>query len=233
MPGQNFFLITSLPSLGELGSAPPLRPAQLLDHVAQNRTAYQIIEYLFLSYDLLQRQGVLAGEITEPDLKILTEAQARNEEPLPDYLTIQAEDEQEETRRKKIPDDDIWEAYFRHGMVLARQCHSLFLKEVLGFEVALRNALAEARARSLELDPADYLVAPELGQAEAEVDFEEIVDDWASAATPLEGRQELDSARWEWLAANDRWFSFQNDELAAYAIRLMLLYRWDRLTHTS
>jgi hypothetical protein len=43
----------------------------------------------------------------------------------------------------------------------------------------------------------------------------------------------LDQARWRWLNDNDAWYSFADDELAAYAARLMLLHRWDRLDQPS
>jgi len=39
------------------------------------------------------------------------------------------------------------------------------------------------------------------------------------------------SARWAWLADNDAWFSFRDDELAVYAARLMLLHQWKRITN--
>ena len=39
----------------------------------------------------------------------------------------------------------------------------------------------------------------------------------------------LDKARWEWMEENGGWYSFQAQELEAYAAKLVLLLRWRRL----
>jgi hypothetical protein len=36
-------------------------------------------------------------------------------------------------------------------------------------------------------------------------------------------------ARWAWICEHDAWFSFSDDELAAYAAKLVLLEQWRRL----
>ncbi|MCJ7542993.1 MAG: hypothetical protein MUP47_00235, partial [Phycisphaerae bacterium] len=106
-----------------------------------------------------------------------------------------------------------------------------FLAQWVGYEVALRNALAAARAQALGLEAADYLVATDLGQADG--DLSAVVGEWAAAPNPLAGLRVLDAARWDWLAWHDAWFSFQDDELIAYAAKLVLLDRWQRLTAES
>jgi hypothetical protein len=50
---------------------------------------------------------------------------------------------------------------------------------------------------------------------------------------PLSGLKVLDRARWDWLSRNDRAYSFENDEIAAYAAKLMLLHRWRRLAQAA
>jgi uncharacterized protein DUF2764 len=235
MPGQNYFLINALPTLGELGGTSPLKPTQLLEHISENAAATALVEFLFLGDDLLQRQGGLAGEITELDVSVLTEAQARDEQPLPNYLAgaQQTKDEagDESATRRIIQEDDLWEAYYHHGAQLARRWSSQFLSAWIGFEVGLRNALAVARSQALGLESDDYLVAPEL--ADDTQDFDPLLNEWTSAQTPLLGLRVLDNGRWNWLAQNDSWFTFKNDELAAYAVRIMLLNRWDRLSHVE
>ncbi len=96
-------------------------------------------------------------------------------------------------------------------------------------EVTLRNALAAARAKRLGLEAADYLVAADLALEGEE--WAGVVTEWASSATPLAGQQVLLRARWAWLAENEAWFSFRDDELAVYAARLMLLHQWERITN--
>ena len=223
-PGQNEYLLSALPSLGELGQTPPITLTDLLAHVAPSAGPNAIVRAVLLSDDLLQRQAVLAGEIDEPSPAVLSGEQLQDEAPLPDYLAEPAEDD----RRPVAGDDLLWEAYFRHVADVARRCRNRFLAEWTTFEVGLRNAVAASRARALGLDVDSYLVATDLaGDLD---DFSAVVNEWSAAATPLAGLRVLDEARWAWLDDNDAWFSFKDDELAAYAVRLMLLTRWHRLS---
>ena len=59
------------------------------------------------------------------------------------------------------------------------------------------------------------------------------MSEWASAATPLAGLKVLDLARWDWLKRHGAYFTFGDDELAAYAAKLMLLGRWNRIEAAS
>ena len=218
MSGRNYYLITALPALGDLGSLPAMSCRQLLDHVADNPRPTAILAALFLSDDLLQRQGFCAGEIGEPEPCVLSIAQARDEQPLPDYLAV-SEDEPS----ARSAEDALWSAYFRHAHQVGKAKRSNLLTAWVGYEVALRNALAVARAQALNLEPADYLVATEL--ADDEQDFSQLINEWTASDNPLSALQVLDRARWLWLTEHDRWFSFADDELAAYAARLLLLQR--------
>jgi hypothetical protein len=122
----------------------------------------------------------------------------------------------------------MWEAYFRLADATARRLGSQFLADWVRFEVSLRNALATARAKRLGLDPADYLVARDLSTADE--DFDSVLAEWASSPNPLAGQQVLLRFRWNWLDLHDAWFSFRDDELAAYAGRLLLQQEWMRIT---
>jgi len=77
---MNHYLITALPSLPELGGAPPMGPSQLLEHVAGSRRAHQAVRLLFLGNDLRLRDAYLAGERGHPEPSVLTLAQVRGEE---------------------------------------------------------------------------------------------------------------------------------------------------------
>lgn len=224
MAGNNYYLVSALPCLPALGSVPPLSLAALRDHVGEDGRARALVEAILLGDDLLERDAGLAGEPGEVAPTVLSPAQVRDEEPLPPHLVT------EEDGVPPIAADGVWAAYFRHAAEVARRRGSRFLAGWVAHEVALRNALATARAKALDLDPADYLVAPELGDTDA--DFAATVNDWTDAPNPLEGLRVLDRARWQWLADHDAWFSFADDELAAYAAKLMLLVRWHRLSRT-
>jgi len=229
MAGENLYLITSLPPLGELGTAPPMTASELIDHVGAAAGVKALIDVIYLAGDLIQREANLAGEPKEPSPVVLSIAQVQNEEPLP--APLPAEQPQEAPTATGIAADRIWEAYFRHAEKVARRRNNAFLAEWIAYEVALRNALAWARAKSLGLEPADYLIAKDLGSTE--YDFEGVISEWSSAPNALAGVKVLDQARWDWLTEHDAWFTFSDDELAAYATKLALLHRWHRLTQAQ
>jgi len=223
MGGYNYYLITALPTLGELGSEPPMTNAQLIEHLSSAPSPSDPVKALLLSDDLVQREALLGGEIKKSEPAVLTPQQLRDEEPLPEYLAVSGPAGGE----RAIPVDSLWEAYFRFAERIARTSRNVLLQEWVGYEVALRNALAVRRAETLQLDPGDYLVATDL--ADKNEDFITILNQWAGAVNPLAGMQVLDRARWEWLTVRDQWFSFRDEELTAYAAKLMLLQRWARL----
>ncbi len=224
MAGKNYYLLSFLPAPGPLGAEPPILCADYLAHLRDTPHARRLAEAILLSDDLLQRDAVLAGELETPEPVVLDANQVRDEAPLPDVLAAPAEDQ-----ARKIASDVVWEAYFRHAARVAEQTGSPFLRAWVDFEVGLRNAVAQARARALELEPGDYLLAEDLAESTAE-DFTATINEWSTAANPLAGQRALDQARRDWLDENDAYFSFGPDELAAYAAKLMLAVRWHRLT---
>jgi hypothetical protein len=229
LAGSNYFLLAALPPLGQPGSVPPISRCDLLDLIGDDDQVRQLARTVLLADDLVQRDAVLAGEIKDPHTVVLTPAQARDEAPLPSELTARGEADTHGPAHAGV--DRVWENFFRHAAAVAKERGSALLGEWVGYEVALRNALAETRAKALELDAAAYLVAPELGDNMS--DFTLLLGEWSSAPNPLEGLKVLDRARWAWLATHDRYYSFSNDELVAYTLRLMLLQRWHRLETTE
>ncbi len=224
MRTDRYYYLSALPALGGLGGAAPMGPAQLLEHVGEETSRGELVGTVFLLNDLLEREAFLAGEIDQMEPAVLTVRQARNEAPLPDFLAPRAEGDAD-----LVEADRLWEAYFRHASEVGRSLGSTLLVQWVGFEAALRNALAEARAKRLGIEGAGYLVANDL--AESGEDFSAVLSEWASAETPLAGLRVVIRARWDWLKLHDAWFSFSDDELVAYAVRLMLLEQWRRSTH--
>jgi len=222
MKGVNYYILTALPGLGDLGGSPPLLPQEMLELVEPNPSATALIQAVFLEDDLIQRQAWHNKAIKEFYLSVLTREQLRDEEPLPEYLMSL-----EEQTLRKAPEDVLWESYYRYAQQQARRYRSAALQEWIRYEVGLRNAIAVARAKSLELEASDYLVAPELSEDLDE--YEQLVQEWIAAANPMLGLRVLDHARWQWLSEHHKWFSFETDELVVYAIKLMILQRWYRL----
>ena len=221
------YLLSVLPALEPMGSIPPMSKREFLEQVADSKGPIRTVEVLLLSDDLTQYQALLTEEITpdETDSAILALDKADNEAVLPDFLLPEESTEEEQGGRSSI--DAIWSRYFRHAASVARRTGSSFLKAWIGFEVGLRNALVTARSHILELDPATYLVAPEL--ADKDMDYSHVVSAWSAAANPLAAQQVLDKWRWGWLDERGRWYSFSACEIEIYAAKLALLHHWRRI----
>lgn len=224
---QHFYLLCVLPDLKPFGSVPPISKQELLAVVTESGGPTDIVRTLLLSDDLLQREAVLTGEVEmdQADLVVLSLQETNDEQSLPIFLASSQEDESEDSGIL-IAADRIWRRYFHHVAKIAQITHTQFLVAWVKFEVGLRNATAKARAEALELDPAHYMVAPEL--ADLQIRFDNILADWIAASNPLDELKVLDRARWAWLTEHERWYSFSDDEVAAYTAKLMLLHRWHR-----
>lgn len=218
--------ITALPTLGMPGSAPPLELSDLRERLLDSPWARQPIDVVLLQDDLTQRDSFLSGESSEVQPTVLTEAQTRNEAPLPEFLLADAA-----SQVGTLETDRVWESYFRHASTIGREQGVRFLVEWVAFEVGLRNALAVARAQRLGLEHSDYRVAADLG--ESSQDYARAVEEWGAAGNPLAGQRALIMARWTWVNQHDAWFTFRGDELAAYAAKLLLLHQWHRLARAE
>ena len=191
-------------------------------------TSQQLVDLLLVHDDLLLREACLAGEPRETGPAVLSDGQIRDEAPLPSWLATEEAEPDELEGNGTGPDfDTIWEAYFRHLDRVAAQFRCRLLADWARHEVTLRNGLASARARRLGLDESECQVATDLAENGDSAD--PAVGDWEAASTPLAGLQSLLRSRWVWLAEHDQYYSFRNDELAAYALRLMLLDQWQRI----
>ena len=221
-----FYYLTTLPTLGELGSTPPIGLAELMELVGEHSRLGRLVGAVLISDDLLQREAFLAGEREDAAPAVLSVQQVRDEAPLPYDLTRLGEGESH-----VIQTDALWEVYFRHATETGAAAGSRFLTQWIQFEATLRNALAAARAERLGLDKSGYLVAADL--ADASEDVSTVLSAWAAAPTPLAGLRVVIAGRWEWLRLHDPWFSFSEDELIVYAARLMLLEQWQRSSPQS
>ncbi len=221
------YLLSVLPALEPIGSVPPMSKRDFLEQVAGSNGPVPTVEMILLCDDLNQYQALLAEEIEKDqvDLAILSTDKAENEPALPDFLLPQEVTEEQENKRLSI--DAVWSRYFHHAASVAKRRRSSFLKAWIGFEVGLRNALAAARAHSLQLDPAAYLVAPEL--ADSDTDYSTIISAWSAAPNPLAAMETLDKSRWDWLEEHGQWYSFTACEIEAYAAKLVLLHHWRRI----
>lgn len=222
---DRYYYIASLPALGELGTPPPIGFEEFWERLSDHRRWRELVGSLFLLDDLRQREAYLVGEVEDMEPTVLSVSQMLNRTPLPEYLLPEPGDAEGPSRR--IAADNLWEAYFRHVVRLAERWQSRFLASWAAYQVALRKALASARAERLGLEAAGFLVAEDL--AADDEDFGSLLNEWAAAPTPLAGHQRVLRAEWDWVARHDPHFTFDEDELLVYAVRLILLKQWQRV----
>lgn len=229
MAKKHFYLLCILPGLDSLGNIPPVNKQELLSLVRESGGPVEVVQTMLLRDDLLQKEAVLSGQIEpeQAELAVLSLQQVKDEELMPDFMITEQGDEME-TAVNPIPADRMWRRYFHHTAEVAQVARSPFLRAWAGFEVGLRNALAKTRAEALELKPGPYLVAPELG--DTEFHFDDILISWTSASNPLEALEVLDRARWQWITEHEPWYHFNDNEVAAYTAKLMILHRSQRIT---
>jgi hypothetical protein len=103
--------------------------------------------------------------------------------------------------------------------------HHRLIEGWIGFDTALRNELARERAGRRHLEPAAYLrpedyhgspLAPGVHAATAH-------------ASPLDAERALDEMRWKALEDLATGHYLDLDVLLAYACRLQILLRWERI----
>jgi hypothetical protein len=221
MIGDNYYLLATLPPLDPPGSPPPVPLAQLMARLS-GRGA-ELAGVIILSDDLLQREAALSGELERPEPAVLTLEQATGKASLPGEL----EAPPSRVEASTIPSDAVWRGYFFHAAAVAGRTGSRFVREWVGYQVGVRNALAAARARTLGLDRSRFRVARALERRSAEVDT--AVDLWGAADDPLRAIQALIGAEWRWIEHVEPRYTFQDDEFAAYAAKLVLVHRWHRI----
>ncbi|MFW6331037.1 MAG: hypothetical protein ACOC3J_04860 [Gemmatimonadota bacterium] len=226
MGAPSYYLLSALAPLDPpgLGRA-PLSLSRLLSQIWSPRPR-ELVRAVLLSDDLRLREATMAGELRDPEPAVLTPEQVRGEGPLPfeDTPRLWGSD-------SSIPSDVVWRGYYRYAAGVAERLASPLLAAWVAYDVAVRNALAAARARALGLEPRSYRVASELERRTPEVDS--AVALWTAAADPLAGMRALIGARWRWIHRYEPRYTFQDDEFVAYAAKLVLLHRWDRTERAS
>ncbi len=169
-------------------------------------------------------KSLLAGETDEVEPAVLSLQQVQGEAPLPEAWMDAPADADQAT---VLEIDLLWERYFRYAHQVGRSRGSRFLAEWVEFEVALRNALAAARARRVGARgvglPGRRGPGP---QRRGSLAGAQRVG--SGRRRRWQGSASVIRARWSWLDRHDAWFSFSVDELLAYAARVMLLEQWRR-----
>lgn len=101
----------------------------------------------------------------------------------------------------------------------------LTLKRYGDFETALRNELVKIRASRRHIDPLKYMRR----DSETGLWLNHIAINAYRAASALEAEKMLDQARWQALDELTLGRYFDIDVLIAYALKLAILEKWDRV----
>jgi hypothetical protein len=221
------YLLSTLPALEPIGSIPPMSKRDLLEQVVGSNGPVETVKMFLLGDDLTQYEALTAKEIEpgQADMVVLSIEMGQNGPVLPDFLVPEERTEEQDNRRLSV--DEMWSRYFHHAIWFAKQTHSHFLRDWVGFETGLRNALVTARSQALELDFTTYLVAPDL--ADKDMDYSAMISAWSAASNPLAALEVLDKARWDWLEEHGSWYSFYAAEIEVYTAKLILLHHWRRI----
>jgi len=102
---------------------------------------------------------------------------------------------------------------------------SSLLKEWENFDTTLRNEIVKFRAQKKSIDPQQYIRGENLQDP-----FIAKFAHWVTSEQPLlEAEIGLDRYRWEKIDELSKGHYFDIDFLVAYAIKLKILERWDKI----
>ncbi len=103
------------------------------------------------------------------------------------------------------------------------------LKAWKSFDMSCRNEMARIRAAKKSQDPARYIRGENYPDP-----FTAGFAHWAAGqANPLEAEMYLDRIRWEKIEELEKGHYFDIGYLIAYALKLQILERWDRINSTG
>lgn len=213
-----YYLLASLPPLtSNFGDEPPISVANFWRRIRQEAPDLQeVIQAALLIKDITNLeqadnglQPATSGSLPVELLsRVLTDSLAQSW-----YLP-------EELALKDKWQSRIWETYFQYAMSIAEK-HDSSLAEWLTFESGLRRAFERARAETLGRS-----VQPRNFASEDIREQESLVDLYRKASNPMEAEKLLDQARWKKIAALAMPYTFDDSEVVAYALRLLLVERW-------
>ncbi|BBM85351.1 DUF2764 family protein [Candidatus Uabimicrobium amorphum] len=119
---------------------------------------------------------------------------------------------------------NVWVHLYNYQNEMAHKYNSC-AKDWLEWEVGLRKYLANARAESLGTSLSGNLLVKAL-EIDSPFDYQRIVNDYHKQTSPLESEKLLDLERWKFADSLAVPYSFSDDEIVVYAIKLLILERW-------
>ncbi len=109
------------------------------------------------------------------------------------------------------------------------QPKSQTIRKLSGFETLLRNELVNLRAVRKKITPEKY-IRP---NGYAGISIYHIAVAAQRNPSPLEAEKALDQARWNFLDELSFGHYFDPDFLIIYALKLLILERWEKINHAN
>lgn len=97
------------------------------------------------------------------------------------------------------------------------------------FNIALKNALVELRATAKKISPKEYLRQTSYSHLE----LERYVYPAFKSILPDEAERIFDKLRWDFLEEQEKKYLFDFNYLLIYALKLLILIRWQKIKEYS
>ena len=216
---KRFYLLSALPPLRPTFDAePPLTVSAFWQKIQQeDRSLGELVQAILLEKDIAnlqevcqERRPIEAGTIPLETLIRFPKDHAVVKPYLPEPIMSLLREETWPSR--------IWKAYFQYAFSMAEKRGSR-LSEWIEWDLTLKNVFQDARSQRQTRRWATFSFAPTH-------EHERIVETYRKAQNPLEAEQALDRAKWEKISSLCVPYSFQTDEIMAYALHLLILQRW-------
>lgn len=224
-----YFLVSCLPPMPlALGEKVPMSFEDISNLIFRNiepvdeplvRCCLQAIDTANIEYYLQGQDVFLPGGS-------LTREEIETKKHLPSFMKIFIE-EKEKGVRRGYSYDSLWEKYYAYAYSLAEELNCRFLIDYLSWEVGLRNALAEIRARASGREAEDYQIKVRAGGH----DFSGVISQLKMQQNPLKAEQFLDEERLRRIYHCEGADPFSRDVVLARLENARIYSRWEKL-HT-
>ena len=218
-------LMTLLPALPEQPEAPPAPLHEVLGYIedslegSHSRAADALLQHL----DCQNVESVLLEQESFDERAPRTREQIENNRDLPDYMAEFIESWQSGGQTGAYPIKELWSGYYRHLTEVAQDTGSSFLRDWSTWEISLRNALAETRADSTDMEVEDHTVE----RPHNEPNHEALLLKLREASDPLARQRHLDGERLATIEGLRGTDPFSLDAVLAYLASSLILDRWD------
>lgn len=220
---KNYYFLASLPTLSlEYSEQPAILICKFWQNIQEeNKNLVELVQSILLQQDIANLEklangyeplfcGTISNDIlhkAKSDLSVLNGI-------IPESIlqSISLEKWQQ----------NVWGKFFAYQKKIALK-HKSCLFSWIEWEIGLRKYIATTRAESLGTTVSSLVKSLDNTSA---CDYQKIMTHYHKETSPLGSEQFLDSERWKYADSLAIPYSFDNDEVVVYAIKLLILERW-------